>query len=86
MLGEPVSADQAEQWGLIWRAVPDGELMPEAERIAAHLATQPTQALGRSSARWTPRRPTLDQQLDLERDLQREAAPPPTSTRGREPS
>ncbi len=72
LLGEPVGAAQAEAWGLIWRCVADDELLPEAGRIAAHLATQPAQAialikraLGASGGN------TLHQQLDFERDLQR---------------
>ena len=74
MLGEPVEAAQAERWGLIWRVVPDEELMPEAERVAAHLATQPTHAMGLvKRALDASQTNTLDQQLDLERDLQREA-------------
>jgi 2-(1,2-epoxy-1,2-dihydrophenyl)acetyl-CoA isomerase len=72
LLGEPVSAPQAEAWGLIWRSVPDDELRPEAERIAAHLATQPAQAIALTkSALNAAGGNTLDQQLDLERDLQR---------------
>ena len=83
MLGEPVSAAQAEAWGLIWRALPDDELLPEAERLAAHLATQPTaalalvkQALNASASH------SLDQQLDLERDLQRQAGHTPDFQEG----
>ena len=73
LLGEPVSAAQAEAWGLIWRSVPDDELLPEAERIAAHLATQPAQAIALTKrALKAAGSNTLDQQLDLERDLQRE--------------
>jgi len=73
LLGEPIAAAQAEAWGLIWRALPDDELMPEAERIAAHLATQPSQAIALSKrALNAAAGNTLDQQLDLERDLQRE--------------
>ena len=74
MLGDPLSAEQAEAWGLIWRVVDDERLMDEATALARHLAVQPTRglalikrALRASSAN------TLDQQLDLERDLQREA-------------
>lgn len=74
MLGDAVDAERAEQWGLIWRAVPDAALMDEAEKLAAHLATQPTQALGQiKRALEAAEGNTLDQQLDLERDLQREA-------------
>jgi 2-(1,2-epoxy-1,2-dihydrophenyl)acetyl-CoA isomerase len=74
MLAEPVSAERAEQWGLIWRVVDDAALMDEAMSLAAHLATMPThalvltrQALAASAAN------SFDRQLDVERDLQREA-------------
>lgn len=74
LLGDPVPAPLAEAWGLIWRAVPDDELMPEAERIAAQLAAQPAQAMALTKrALNASAGNTLDQQLDLERDLQREA-------------
>jgi 2-(1,2-epoxy-1,2-dihydrophenyl)acetyl-CoA isomerase len=72
LLGEPVSAAEAEAWGLIWRAVPDDELLPEAERIASQLAAQPAQAITLAKrALNAAGGNTLDQQLDLERDLQR---------------
>ena len=71
MLAEPVSAERAETWGMIWRVVEDSDLMTEAHALAAALATQPTdglalikQALDASEAN------TLDAQLTLERDLQ----------------
>ncbi|PWC93927.1 2-(1,2-epoxy-1,2-dihydrophenyl)acetyl-CoA isomerase PaaG [Azospirillum sp. TSO5] len=74
MLGDKVTAEQAEAWGMIWKAVDDDKLMAEASALARQLATQPTrglalikQALNASSAN------DLDTQLDLERDLQREA-------------
>jgi 2-(1,2-epoxy-1,2-dihydrophenyl)acetyl-CoA isomerase len=74
LTGEAVPAVQAAAWGLIWKAVPDDALMTEARSLAARLAQGPTRALGlakralnRSSAN------DLDAQLDLERDLQREA-------------
>src|SRR5690606_11934009 len=46
LLGEALSAEQAEAWGLIWRAVDDERLMDEAMALARHLATQPTKGLG----------------------------------------
>ena len=83
LLGEPVTATQAEAWGLIWRTLPDDDLLPEAGRLAAHLATQPTaalalikQALNASAGH------SLDQQLDLERDLQRQAGRTPDFQEG----
>src|SRR5581483_2059154 len=36
LLAEPLSADKAEEWGLIWKAVDDGALMAEAEKLCAH--------------------------------------------------
>lgn len=83
MLGDPVDAPRAEAWGLIWRAVPDEDLLPEAERIAAHLATQPTQALALiKRALDASEGQTLDQQLDLERDLQCQAGATPDFQEG----
>jgi 2-(1,2-epoxy-1,2-dihydrophenyl)acetyl-CoA isomerase len=74
LLAEPLGAEDAERWGLVWKCVDDAQLMPEAEAIAHKLATGPTRtyslikrALDASGSN------TLDQQLDLERDLQREA-------------
>ena len=72
LLGEPVGAAQAEAWGLIWRSVSDDDLLPEAGRVAAHLATQPAQAIALTKqALNAAQGNTLDGQLDLERDLQR---------------
>ncbi len=74
MLGEPVTGMQAAEWGLVWHCLPDEALLPEAERIATHLATQPTQALALMKQAFAASAGhTLDQQLDLERDLQRRA-------------
>ena len=38
LLAEPLSAEQAEQWGLIWKVVDDDALMGEAEKLCAHFA------------------------------------------------
>ena len=74
LLGEPLPAEQAEAWGLIWRCVDDDRLMEEAHVLAAHLATQPTRGLGLTKrALHASAGNRLDEQLDLERDLQREA-------------
>ena len=74
LLGETLSAEQAEAWGLIWRVVDDGRLMEEATALARHLATQPTRGLGLiKRALLASETNSLDAQLDLERDLQREA-------------
>jgi 2-(1,2-epoxy-1,2-dihydrophenyl)acetyl-CoA isomerase len=83
LLAEPLPAEKAEAWGLIWKAVDDESLMVEAEKLAAHLATQPTIGLGLTKraleASWGN---TLDRQLDLERDLQGEAGRTPDYAEG----
>lgn len=73
MLGDKLPAEKAEAWGMIWRCVEDDELMDEARKLAAHLATQPTRGLGRikqllnaSTARG------LDEELEAERDAMQE--------------
>jgi 2-(1,2-epoxy-1,2-dihydrophenyl)acetyl-CoA isomerase len=83
LLAEPVPAEQAEAWGMIWKAVDDASLMDEANRLAAHFAAQPTvglalikQALDASETN------DLDRQLDLERDLQGQAGRTPDYLEG----
>jgi 2-(1,2-epoxy-1,2-dihydrophenyl)acetyl-CoA isomerase len=74
LLGEPVPAEQAEAWGLIWKAVDDDRLMDEACAIAQRLAAGPTKGLGLIKRALNASSASgLDRQLDLERDLQREA-------------
>jgi len=75
MLAEPLPAERAERWGLIWQAVDDDKLMEAAEALAAKLATAPTIGLALAKrALDAAESNTLDRQLDLERDLQGEAA------------
>src|SRR5450830_1806708 len=45
LLGNRLTAEQAEQWGLIYRCVDDSQLRNEALTLARHLATQPTYGL-----------------------------------------
>ncbi len=72
MLGDKLSAEQAEQWGMIWRCVDDETLADEALSLAQHLATQPTQGLAYiKRALHASDENSFDEQLDLERDLQR---------------
>jgi len=74
MLAEPIGAEQAQAIGMIYRAVDDEDLMGEARTLAERLAAGPTHALGliKRALAASPTN-TLDAQLDLERDLQREA-------------
>ena len=69
MLGERISAEQAESWGLIYKAVENEALMDEAMAVANRLAAGPTLALGSM-------RKTIRLALDgtLEQTLAAEAA------------
>ena len=44
MLGEKISGEQAEEWGLIYKCVEDADLMTEARALATKLANGPTVA------------------------------------------
>ena len=75
MLAEKISAEQAAQWGMIWKCVDDDKLAGEADALARQLAGQATRALGLTKrAIYASSNNSFEQQLDLECDLQREAA------------
>ncbi|MGH8347804.1 MAG: 2-(1,2-epoxy-1,2-dihydrophenyl)acetyl-CoA isomerase PaaG [Pseudomonas sp.] len=72
LLGDKLSADQAEQWGLIWQSIPDEKFEIAVEMLASRLASGPSlahahikQALHASTGN------DLDQQLALERESMR---------------
>ena len=72
LLGDKIPAEQAESWGMIWQCVDDEKLMEETMKLARHLATQPTKGLALiKRAMNASANNTFDEQLDLERDLQR---------------
>ena len=67
LTGEPLPAEKAAEWGLIWKAVDDDALDSEVDALAAKLA-------GAAPAR--PRRDQADHPLDLEPHARRGARPP----------
>lgn len=71
MTAEPLPAERAADWGLIWKAVEDEALMDDATALARSLAAGPTLGLGLTK-RLIQAAATndLDAQLDLERDCQ----------------
>ena len=72
LTAEPISAQKAEDWGLIWRAVDDDVLMTEARALATKLADGPTVGLGMTKmAIQAASTNNLDQQLDLEAKSQK---------------
>jgi 2-(1,2-epoxy-1,2-dihydrophenyl)acetyl-CoA isomerase len=73
MLGDKLSAEKAEQWGLIWRCVPDADLMTEVMAMATHFATAPTKGLAfTKKALQASYANTLPEQLQLEGAMMRE--------------
>lgn len=83
MTGAPVSADDAAAWGLIWRAVDDAALAEEVETLAKQLADGATFGLALTKrAIQSAATNTLNDQLDLERDLQRIAGQSPEYAEG----
>jgi 2-(1,2-epoxy-1,2-dihydrophenyl)acetyl-CoA isomerase len=72
MTAEPLSAERAAAWGLIWKAVEDADLMDEARSLAVSLAAGPTLGLGLTKRLiQAAATNSLDEQLDMERDCQR---------------
>jgi 2-(1,2-epoxy-1,2-dihydrophenyl)acetyl-CoA isomerase len=73
MLGDKLPAQQAADWGLIWRCVDDDTFVEETEKLVAHLASAPTLGLVRTKqAIYGGAQATLEQQLKVERDAMRE--------------
>jgi 2-(1,2-epoxy-1,2-dihydrophenyl)acetyl-CoA isomerase len=78
LLGERLSAEEAREWGLVWRVVDDGDLAAETSRIATKLASLAPAAIAATKKLIaTASDPDLDAQLDLERDLQGDAGRSP---------
>jgi 2-(1,2-epoxy-1,2-dihydrophenyl)acetyl-CoA isomerase len=73
LTAEPLPAEKAAEWGLIWKAVEDEALDGEVDALAARFASAPTRGLAaikrmiRES--WGHK---LDEELDLQRDMMRE--------------
>ncbi|MDU9005532.1 2-(1,2-epoxy-1,2-dihydrophenyl)acetyl-CoA isomerase PaaG [Sedimentitalea todarodis] len=64
---QPLPAQKAEDWGLIWKALPDEELMEQARGMTAGFASGPTLGLRLSKAAiQAAATDTLDDHLDLE--------------------
>jgi 2-(1,2-epoxy-1,2-dihydrophenyl)acetyl-CoA isomerase len=73
LLGERLSAEQAEQWGLIWKCFDDDQLERETNAMAIHFAAAPTKGLARTKQAFhASAANTLTQQLELEAMFMRE--------------
>jgi len=73
LLGDKLPAEQAAAWGLIWQCVADAELGSTVDALAQRLSVAPTLGLAWTKAAirgsWQH---SLAEQLDIERDAQRE--------------
>jgi 2-(1,2-epoxy-1,2-dihydrophenyl)acetyl-CoA isomerase len=73
LLGNKLGAEQAAAWGMIWQCVDDTDLGSVVDAIAQQFAAAPTRGLA-----WTKTairgswQHSLSEQLDIERDAQRE--------------
>jgi 2-(1,2-epoxy-1,2-dihydrophenyl)acetyl-CoA isomerase len=75
LLGDPIDAETAERWGMIWKAVDDAALTTDAQTMAERFVAAPAGAIagmkrlfGSASAG-----ASLHEQLDLEAAFQGEA-------------
>jgi 2-(1,2-epoxy-1,2-dihydrophenyl)acetyl-CoA isomerase len=74
LMGDKLPADKALEWGLINRVYDDAALVPEAMKLADELAHGPTVALGLiRKLYWDSPLNTYEEQLDAERQAQKEA-------------
>jgi 2-(1,2-epoxy-1,2-dihydrophenyl)acetyl-CoA isomerase len=73
LTAEPLPADKAAEWGLIWKAVEDDSLDAEVDSLAERFAAAPTLGLARIKTMiresWGH---SLDEELELQRDAMRE--------------
>ncbi len=74
LTAEPLSAEKAADWGLIWRSVEDAELMDEAIKLAEQMANGSAGGMAMiKEAMQAAETQDMNAQLDLERDLQARA-------------
>jgi 2-(1,2-epoxy-1,2-dihydrophenyl)acetyl-CoA isomerase len=83
ILGETITAEEAERFGMIWKVVEDAALQDEAVALTRRLAAAPTRAIAAIKRTLAAAETnTLDQQLDLERDVQVSLAGTPDNLEG----
>jgi 2-(1,2-epoxy-1,2-dihydrophenyl)acetyl-CoA isomerase len=75
LLGEPLDAKVAAEWGLIWKTVDDADFPGEVDALARRLAEMPTAAITLiKKAINVSGHHSLEQQLAVEAELQAAAA------------
>ena len=72
LTAEPISADKAEDWGLIYKTYHDDTFMDEVRELVSDLAKGPTLGLGKTKELiQAASSNTLDEQLELEAATQK---------------
>ena len=83
LTAEPISAEKAEDWGLIWKTIADDELMNEARNLASSFSKGPTIGLGLTKQLiQAAATNTLDEHLDLEAQTQKTCGESPDYAEG----
>jgi 2-(1,2-epoxy-1,2-dihydrophenyl)acetyl-CoA isomerase len=73
LTADKLSAEQAADWGLIWKCVDDAEFLATVDALLQHFAQAPTRGLAEiKRVMYASEGNTLAAQLDVERDAQRE--------------
>jgi len=73
LTGETLTAEQAQQWGLIWKCVDDAAFVAETDTLVRGFAEGPTKGFARTKqAIYASGGNSLEHQLDIERDYMRE--------------
>ncbi len=72
LTGEPLTAERAEAWGMIWKCVDDDKLAEEVSALASKFSSAPTKGLAATKKLIRDGATRgLSEQLDVERDAQR---------------
>ena len=75
MLGDKVTSEQALQYGLVYKVIPDDQLVAESDKLALQLAQMPTKGLGLTKRLLNASlNNNLEQQLTMEGEMQAAAA------------
>lgn len=75
MLGDKISAEQAEEWGMIYKSFEDTSFYAQVEQLASTLSAMPTKALAYTKkALQSSAENNLETQLRVEDKLQQQAA------------
>ncbi|KZL18983.1 1,2-epoxyphenylacetyl-CoA isomerase [Pseudovibrio axinellae] len=83
LLGTPISAAQAQKWGMIWKTASAETFLEEATTMTQELSVGPTVGLGLiKQALIASEDNSLDEQLDLECDYQGQAGRTPDYLEG----